>query len=161
VDLCLYRRKGRIQQASRYKKDAHVQGWLVYDASMKHIIALGFAVALTLSACGGGATGSTPDGNTGGSIEETNARLTAMVKRSIELTESLEGSSVVDNSNYSSSNYEVKYTVTSNFEGTQLTFTITCEYQLTEEKFTRISYLQQADYVNETLTGDLYCPESE
>ena len=133
----------------------------MYDSPMKLIIALGFAVFLTLSGCGGGPTGSTPDGNTGGSIEETNARLTAIVKRNIALNESLEGSSVVDNSNYSSSNYEVKYTVLSNFQGTLLSFTITCEYELTEEKFIRMSYLQESGEMSHTIIGDLYCPESE
>jgi hypothetical protein len=161
VDLCLYRRKGRIQQASRYKKDAHVQGWLVYDAPMKHIIALGFAVALTLSACGGGATSSTPDGNTGGSIEETNARLTAIIKQKLDTIESLEGTSVVDASNYSSTNYEVRYMVLTDFQGTLVTWTMICEYQLTADKFTRISYLKENEFGTETQTGDSWCPASE
>ncbi len=133
----------------------------MYDPPMKHIIALGFAVSLTLSACGGGATGSTPDGNTGGSIEQTNARLTALVKERLEIVESLEGTSVVDSSNYSSTSYEVKMLILRDFQGTLVTWTITCEYQLTEEKFIRISYLQQTEYATETLTGDSYCPASE
>jgi hypothetical protein len=128
---------------------------------MKHIIALGFVVALALSGCGGGATSSTPDGNTGGSIEETNARLTAIVKKKIELAEIRAGGWAVDNSIYSSMGYEVKYTVLNNFQGTILSFTITCKYELTEEKFIRMSYLQQSGDLSHTIIGDIYCPESE
>ena len=133
----------------------------MYAVPMKHIIALGFVVSLTLAGCGGGAASNTPDGNTGGSIEQTNARLTAIVKKKLELVESLEGTSVVDSSNYSSTNYEFKMIILKNFQGTLVTWTVTCEYQLTEEKFIRISYLQQSEYSTETLTGDAYCPASE
>jgi hypothetical protein len=128
---------------------------------MKHIIALGFLVSITLSGCGGGATGSTPDGNTGGSIEQTNARLTAIVKQKLDTVESLEGTSVVDVSNYSSTSYEVKYMVLTDFQGTLVTWTIICEYQLTEDKFTRISYLKENEFGTETQTGDSWCPASE
>lgn len=145
----------------KYEKDAHVRGRLVYAARMKHIIALGFALSLTLSGCGGGSTTDTPDGNTGGSIEQTNARLTAIVKQKLDTIEGLEGTSVVDVSNYSSTNYEVKYMVLTDFQGTLVTWTIICEYQLTEDKFTRISNLKENEFGTETQTGDSWCPASE
>jgi hypothetical protein len=46
----------------KYEKDAHVRGRLVYDAPMKHIIALGFALSLALSGCGGAGTTQTITG---------------------------------------------------------------------------------------------------
>ena len=133
----------------------------MYDAPMKHIIALGFALSLTLSGCGGGSTTDTPDGNTGGSIEQTNARLTTAVRDQLAVLESLAGTSVIDNSNYSSTNFEVKLMILREDSGTLFTWEISCEYQLTTEKYTRISYNLTNEFSTEAQTGNTYCPESE
>jgi hypothetical protein len=144
----------------KYEKDAHVLGRCVYDEAMKNLVTIGFAVCLILAGCGG-ATGNSPDSNNGGSIEKTNARLTAIVQKKLATIESLEGTSVVDSSNYSSNSFEVKYMVLTDFQGNLITWTIICEYQLTADKYTRISYLKQNEFGTETQTGDSWCPESE
>ncbi len=148
-------------QPASNKKNVHICCEKAYSSFMRKLVALGFLALLLISACGGGSTTNTPDGDTSGSLEQTNARLTALVQTKIAQIEGFEGFSVVDSSNYSSSNYVVNFMVLKEISGILASFSYYCEYQLTSEKYTRISYTLEISGRSEPQTGDAYCPASE
>jgi hypothetical protein len=132
----------------------------MYDAHMRMLVSLGFVASLIVSGCGGGTTANSPDANTGDSLEQTNSRLTAAIQYNLSILESIEGTSVIDNSNYSSTDFEVKLTVLSQYQGTLFTWEISCKYELTTENYTRISYILTNESGSTVQTGETYCPES-
>ena len=128
---------------------------------MRKLVVHGFVALLILSGCGGGGAANSPDGDTGGSVEQTNSRLTSAVRDQLAILESLAGTSVIDNSNYSSTDFEVKLMILREDSGRLFTWEISCEYELTTEKYTRLSYTLTNEFETKPQTGSTYCPESE